>query len=137
MALESGQPSQRWRLLRDATAFQLKLALDGFRDLLLIPISLVAALLSLLTGGGPHSVFYEVVRLGSRTERWINLFGIVRQESAGRDEGIDALVQRFEYLVVEQYSRGGITATAKDRIDQVLDRLERAAGRSSSDNESC
>ena len=137
MAVETAQPSQRWRLLRDATAFQLKLAVDGLRDLLLIPISLVAALLSLVTGGGSQSVFYEVVRLGSRTERWINLFGIVRQESTARDEGIDALVQRFENLVVEQYSRGGVTATAKDRIDQVLDRLEKAAGRSSSDNESC
>ena len=137
MVLESDQPSQRWRLLRDATAFQLKLALAGLRDLLLIPISLIAALLSLPTGGGPHSAFYEVVRLGSRTERWINLFGMVRQQNAGGDEGVDALVQRFESLLVEQDSRGGITAAAKDRIDQVLDRLERAAGRPSSDDESC
>ena len=123
MDAERDSNTQRWLLVRDATAFQLKLAIDGVRDLLLIPVSLVAALISLVTGGGRTSTFYEVVRLGQRTERWINLFGIVRDDHDHSDEGMDAFVQRLELLVLEQYRRGGITATAKDRIDQVLDRV--------------
>ncbi len=116
--------SNRWPLIRDAVTFQVKLALDGLRDLILFPVSLVAALISVLAGGDKHSVFYDVVRLGLRTERWINLFGLVRCEPDDKDPGIDAFMDRLEVMVLEQYQRGGITASTKQSIDALLDRLE-------------
>ncbi len=67
------EPS-RWELLRDVAAFQVKLAIDGLRDLLLSPLSLMAGLI----GGlllGDRKMFYRLVHLGRRSERWINLFG--------------------------------------------------------------
>jgi hypothetical protein len=39
---------------------------------------------------------------------------------------IDAFVARFERTVVEQYERGGVTASAKAAIDRSLDALSRA-----------
>ena len=133
---ESNAGVERWQLLRDAATFQLKLALDGLRDLLLIPVSLIAALLSFMTGGGRSSPFYEVVRLGARSERWINLFGIVREQPVD-DSGMDSLVGQLELLLMEQYRRGGLTAAAKDRIDQLLDRVERAARSNRNNDASC
>lgn len=117
----------RWRLLSDAVTFQIKLAIDGLRDLVLIPISALAALLSLLGVRDSPLEFYNVVRLGKRTERAINLFAVADRDQAQPVEvtTVDRLAQRLEKAVAEQYERGGVTRTAKDAIDQIIDTLER------------
>ncbi len=117
------EPS-RWELIRDVLVFQLKVVTDGLRDLLLGPASLVAAILSLLgVGSRRGSLFYEVLRLGRRSERWINLFGAVEPPEEGDLPSLDSLVGEVERLVVEQVERGGVTASAKDAIDRSLDRI--------------
>ena len=125
--------SSRWQLIRDLAVFQLKLGLDALRDLVLSPISLVAGIVDLVIGGeqaGKH--FYSVLGAGRRTEAWINLFGEVdgvepRGEAEGGAEGasVDAIVERMERLLVEQYERGGVTTSAKIAIDRGLDALGR------------
>ena len=125
--------SSRWQLIRDLAVFQLKLGLDALRDLVLSPISLIAGIVDLVFGGeqaGKH--FYSVLGAGRRTEAWINLFGKVdgvapRGEAEGGAEGasVDAIVERMERLLVEQYERGGVTASAKSAIDRGLDALGR------------
>lgn len=123
---ESHYPG-RWRLLSDAVTFQVKLAIDGLRDLLLIPISALAALLSLLGVRDSPLEFYNVVRLGKRTERAINLFAVADRDQARPVEvtTVDRLAQRLEKAVAEQYERGGVTRSAKEAIDQIIDTLER------------
>lgn len=119
-------------LIRDVLVFEGKLIVDGFRDFLLLPVSLIAGLISLL-GKGPHPgpEFYDLLRLGRRSERWINLFGALDRKSAsapedgkqaGRD--FDDLVSRVESFVVDEYRKGGITAQAKQRLDGALDLLQ-------------
>lgn len=135
MESQPAAASNRWRLIGDAITFQIKLALDGLRDLILFPVSLFAALISLVSGGGDRSLFYDVVRLGERSERWINLFGLVRVGRGRPEEGVDAFVDRLETILLEQHRRGGITTSTKVRIDRLLDRLEAAAGRRSQGND--
>lgn len=122
------QPSS-WMVIRDAGVFQIKLLVDGFRDLMLVPASFVAACISLIrrNDGRPGSHFYRVVSLGHQSERWINLFGALRNAPPGvadRDSfgstDIDDLVARVESFVVNEYRRGGVTAQAKRRIDDAL-----------------
>ena len=48
---EEEQTSTRSELVREAVVFQLKLMADGLRDLVLLPISLIATLIGLLRGG--------------------------------------------------------------------------------------
>ena len=122
----------RWVLIRDVAVFQLKLFLDGMRDAALIPISLFIALLDLL-GVGPRAgrQFYLLLKLGRRTEYRINLFGAAKQADAlasAPRPGVDALVDRLEHLVVQEYERGGITASTKDAVDRALDGLTRRGG---------
>lgn len=117
----------RWTLIRDVAVFQLKLVLDGLRDALLLPISLFVALLDLL-GLGPRAgrQFYGLLEWGRRTEYWINLFGAtdhVRALASPPRPGVDALVDRLERLAVQEYERGGITASTKDAVDRALDQL--------------
>ena len=117
----------RWTLIRDALVFQLKLAVDGFRDFLLMPISLAAAVFDLLrVGPRPGRQFYDLLQIGHKTEYWINLFGAAEHGEAfpvAPHPGIDQLVQKMERLVVQEYERGGITSSAKDAVDRMLDGL--------------
>ena len=118
-------------LLRDAAVLQLKLVMDGLRDLLLVPTSLVAAVLSLVTSrdGRPGPQFHDVLALGKRSEQWIDLFGALPPDhdgGAGPDDGsLDDVVQRMEAFVVEEYRRGGVTKQAKERIDRAFAALNR------------
>jgi hypothetical protein len=128
---KSGDDTDRWTLIRDIAVFQVKLLVDGLRDLILVPVSLVTGLISLLKGGSaPGPEFYDLLRVGRRSEHWINLFGAAeRVHGPAEDddyfaaEDIDRLVARVETFVVDEYQKGGITSQAKERVDQALNRL--------------
>ena len=127
-AAESGG---RWQLVRDIGVLQVKLIVDGFRDLVLVPLSLIAGAVSLLRGG-PE--FYDLLRMGKRSERWINLFGAVEDapakseeaESASEQADLDRVMERIETFVVDEYRHGHITSQAKEKLDRALERLQKA-----------
>ena len=134
---DSPEPAT-WTLLRDVAVLQVKLLVDGFRDLVLVPASLVAGFLSLISssGGQPGPQFYRLLALGKQSESWINLFGAVRnspeamhQDRSFGDMDIDSLVGQVEKYVVDEYQRGGVTAHAKEQIDRALDAIQRRASR--------
>jgi hypothetical protein len=78
-----GEPPSRWVLLRDVAAFQFKLIIDGTRDVLLSPLSLIVALLGLATGR--RDWFYRLLVLGRRSDRWIDLFRAASRISPAPD----------------------------------------------------
>lgn len=141
----SGEPEKiaeqtaadRWTLIRDVAVFQVKLVFDGFRDVVLLPISLIAGLVSLVKGaGGASSEFYDLLKIGRRSERWINLFGAAEhyhgppgEEDQFALDDVDEMVSRVESFVVEEYRKGGVTAQAKERLDNALDRLHKKTRR--------
>jgi hypothetical protein len=113
---------------------QVKLLIDGARDLILVPASLIAGIISLAKteDGKPGSEFYELVSVGKQSERWINLFGAMRnappevqEENRFGDADIDELISKVEGFVVDEYQRGGVTAQAKTRLDKVLEAMRR------------
>jgi hypothetical protein len=131
--IESGEDG-RWTLIRDAAVLQVKLIVDGLRDFLLVPASLVAAVLSVFSAkdGRPGPQFYQLLAMGKRSERWINLFGAIEHAPAelaeneqSNDLDFDELVGKFENFVVDEYKRGGITSQAKQRIDRAIDVIQR------------
>ena len=69
------EPTPRSEVLRDVLVFQVKLWVEGFKDVVLIPLSLGAALVDLLVRRrGGRGVLYAVMRLGDRFERWVDLY---------------------------------------------------------------
>jgi len=131
-----GRVPDRWTLIRDATVFQFKLVVDGLRDLLLVPASIVAALISLVDNedGKPGGQFYRMIALGKQSEGLINLFGAyenapedVKQEYDLGDMNIDDVVERMEAFVVDEYRKGGVTAQAKARLDKIIDAMQQAS----------
>lgn len=131
----------RWTLIRDIGLLQVKLIVDGFRDLLLVPASLIAGLISVVSPGKYEStLFYRLVCIGKQTEGWINLFGAyenapesVRAEYAIKAQHLDDLVDKVETFVVDEYNKGGVTHQAKQKIDKALDDLQKSI-RSSNDD---
>jgi hypothetical protein len=115
--------NHRAALLRNAVVLQLKLVVDGLRDAALIPLALVATALGLMRGGeDADREFRRVIKLGRRSERWINLFG---HETPPRRKGpgssLDQLLERVEAVVVEQHSKGRNSDEARAAIKAALD----------------
>jgi hypothetical protein len=124
----------RRTLIRDVALFQLKLIVDGFRDLLLVPVSLVTGLISLASGDGdkPGNQFYYLLGVGKQSEQWINLFGALENAPADMehvhpfpDADMDAIVGQIETFVVDEEKRGGMTAQARERLNRILETLQR------------
>ena len=116
----------RWGLIRDALVFQGKLLLDGVMDLLLGPVSIVAAIIELIRDERrSEPLFYQVLRYGRRFDRWINLFGAVGEEGSRPEvDTVDSYVAKLEEALYEQHGAGGLTRNTKEAIDRVLDSLQ-------------
>lgn len=86
------QPGKETRsrrgIIRDLLVFQVKVWVEGFKDVALVPLSLGAAFIDLLFGRKPgRGALYGVMRVGDRFERWINLYGPVMAEAKGDVKG--------------------------------------------------
>lgn len=98
----------RWVILRDLVIFQMKLALDGLKDLILAPASIAAAAVDILfPGTTPGSRFYAVMRIGERFDRWLSLFSAADEADPGRDglfgasrAGTGSLLGKLEEIVL-------------------------------------
>jgi hypothetical protein len=98
----------RWVILRDLAIFQIKLVLDGGKDLVLAPLSLAAAAVDLFfPGPRPGHRFYAVMRLGERFDRWLSLFAAADKADALSDglfgasrAGSRSLLGKLEELVI-------------------------------------
>ena len=132
---EEADYPDRWTLIRDVAVLQVKLLVDGLRDLVLVPASLFAGIISLASGSkerpSPH--FYRLISMGKQSEIWINLFKAyehappeVKREHSFAVADMDEFVDKFESFVVDEYQRGGVTRAAKERIDKALNSIHRA-----------
>ena len=133
-AENDNQRSPQWVLLRDLAVLQVKLIVDGFRDIVLLPASIIAALISFsrTEDGTPGPQFYNLLAVGKESENWINLFGALKNADHRVDEAnafgnadMDDIVSKVENFVVDEYKRGGVTAQAKSRIDEALKKMQR------------
>jgi hypothetical protein len=98
-------------LARDFAVFYLKLLVDGFKDLVLVQVALLAFcvdMIFMLTTGSKRSFFYAVLELGERVDLWLNLYtpargaghnpdGLFGESRAGDNTflgGLEELVRR-------------------------------------------
>ena len=112
----------RGELVRNAVAFQLKLMADGLRDLVLMPVSLVATFIGLARGGeNPQREFHQVIEIGRESERWINLFGTHDlPDNPNAIASIDVLFTKVEETLKQQYKASGTSKSAQAEIDEAL-----------------
>lgn len=123
-AMTDPSPGPRARLFRESAVFQLKLIADGFRDAMLIPVSLIATLVGLVRGGeNCDAEFRRVIDLGRRSERWIDLFG--QHKPLGDPDSplgqMDRIIDQVETVVTEQYRKGKSGAEARRAVRDAMD----------------
>jgi hypothetical protein len=109
-----GYPS-RWQLARDVSLFQLKLFLDGLKDLVLVPLSLIAALLGILgMSRQSRRALYTVMRMGQGFDDWVDLYGQANPdkqlEAGGRAGKLDHYVDLAEKAVIDAHARSKASA---------------------------
>jgi hypothetical protein len=115
----------RLQLLTDVAVFQVKLVVDGLRDVLLSPLSIVAAVAGLLTGGDqPERYFQKVIRFGRRSEVWINLFG--EHDGPGTS---DHLVEPLRSRVIDHAQANPWISRAGTHLNRQLDEVNSAVAR--------
>lgn len=107
----AGSPLEvsRGTVVRDLAIFQMKLALDSLKDVVLSPLSLIAGAAVLLVGpeGWAARFFYGLLRIGERYDLWLNLYSAAsRSEVDGLFGGSEAGSPTF-LGEVEQIIRGG------------------------------
>ena len=108
----------RGQIIRDVLIFQVKLWLEGFKDVILMPLSLGAAFIDLLfrggTGGG---ALYSVMRLGDRFERWVHLYAALDEveKRTARENSLDDLLNEAADGIEKTAANGRTEATDVNR----------------------
>ena len=75
-------------IVRDLVIFQIKLLLDGLKDVVLSPLAILAAALDFMSPTARSGRrFYAVLMLGERFDRWLSLFS-VSEKAATHEEGL-------------------------------------------------
>ena len=125
---------ERWRFWRDVLVFELKMFIGNLRDFALMPVSVVAAMIDLVSKGEREgSLFYRVLRWGAHSEEVLNAYSPVRDEvhdlNVNPKYTVDAVVARLEGVLVREYEKGGTAATIKAALDRAIDQLHRETGK--------
>jgi hypothetical protein len=90
----------RKQLIRDVLVLQVKLLLGAARDLALTPVTLTAAAIDLVfSRHQPPRYFHWILRLGERSERWIDTWSAGRQDEEPQRRNVDALLNSVEQIV--------------------------------------
>lgn len=97
--MSSELKQKRGRLIRAVVVLQLKLGLSALRDLVLIPVALIAALFDFVRLREFEPRFFrQVLHLGERSDRYIDVWYHDEPDAAPR-ENVDALLSRVETVV--------------------------------------
>jgi hypothetical protein len=124
------EPRSRTRgaLLRRLVLFQVKLFVDGLRDLILSPISFAVAAIGILFGGrNPHGAFDRLMQAGHQSDQWINLFGY--HQAVRGNPCLEDVLTDLETAVREDHARGGLTAEAERRVRNLAAEIKARASR--------
>jgi hypothetical protein len=98
----------RWVIARDLAIFQVKLVLDGAKDIVFSQLAILAAAADLLFPGEVRGRrFYAVLRAGERADRWLSLYGAAEKAADDTDglfgasrAGSDTLLGKLEAFVL-------------------------------------
>lgn len=76
-------------LIRDFLIFQLKTALDGLKDAIVLPLATIVVVLDVvfIRGRRRGRTFYSLMGACESFDRWLNLYG-ASQKASGSREGL-------------------------------------------------
>jgi hypothetical protein len=113
-------------LVRDVARFQLKLWMEAGRDLVLIPVSLIAAALDLVLSKQQKPRFFrQIIEAGRRSDDWIDLWST--QDVGKPVENVDAVMARVERLLRDPKTGARQARALKRWVELTMARQRRTA----------
>jgi hypothetical protein len=130
---ETPSKNESWPLIRQGIVFQLKLGLDALRDILMSPVSIVLVVADIVMGNNQQqSYFVKLMRLGKKSDHWINLFAVELQsdepneDNVTTDNNVDVWFSKIETVIKEQQENGKLTQAGKDKLQQYFRRANQS-----------
>jgi len=116
----------RTEVVRDTLVLQVKLIVDGLRDLFLMPIVLFASIAGLIFHkNNPGRYTYRVLSYGKMTEKWIGLFEEAQKDTMDPIEldnkSLDELLQKTQVAFESKYINENKKQKLVQRLNTVLD----------------
>ncbi len=106
----------RGKALRQLVIFNVKLALDGLKDMVLLPASLALGILSILTNSkDPASGLHTTMRWGRKFDDYVGLYSAIeKQESSQLDGQLEKAERNVREKVRKRRPSDG-TPTSDDK----------------------
>tara|TARA_R110002153_G_scaffold110189_2_gene251192 strand:- start:19112 stop:19534 length:423 start_codon:yes stop_codon:yes gene_type:complete len=127
---ENSNKPARWPLIRQGIVFQFKLGLDALRDILMSPVSMVLIVVDVVMANNhKQSYFNRLMRLGKKSDHWINLFAVdspngePENNKEAADSNVDFWISKIETVVKEQQVDGKLTQSGKDKLQQYFGKI--------------
>lgn len=127
-ALRTQRKTSRGRLFRRVAIFQFKLFADGLRDIVMSPLSIMAAIAGAISSRDPDVYFDRLMHFGRDTDRWINLFELHDPERRDTTT-LDTIADDLEEAVRRDYAGGGVSAQGAERLRALAQQLRRRGAR--------
>jgi hypothetical protein len=131
---ETPSKHQSGALIRQAIVFQLKLGLDALRDVLMSPVSIILVITDIVMANNhQQSYFLHLMRLGKKSDHWINLFGVElpgevpEDDKATAESNVDYWFAKVEEVIKEQQVDGKLSQAGKEKLQQYFGVINKPA----------
>jgi hypothetical protein len=121
-------------LIRQAIVFQLKLGLDALRDIFMSPVSIVLVITdTIMANNHQQSYFIRLMRLGKKSDHWINLFDVdlgktePRDNEVAADSNVDDWFKKIEEVIKEQQVDGKLSQSGKEKLQKYFRRINQSS----------
>lgn len=143
MAMQEIPSEQNPRpLIRQAIVFQLKLGLDALRDIFMSPVSIVLVITdTIMANNHQQSYFIRLMRLGKKSDHWINLFDVdlgkaePKDNEVAADSNVDDWFTKIEEVIKEQQIDGKLSQSGKEKLQKYFRRINQSSGKQESKEE--
>jgi hypothetical protein len=128
MGKEKIKQHARSEVIRDTLVIQLKLILDGIRDLMLMPLVVIATLSGLLMHSQkPGRYLYRLLSYGKASEKWIGLFDEADKDTMKpldlKENSLDILVKKTQTALESKYINEEKKQKLLNKFNLALDEL--------------
>lgn len=120
--------NSRSEVIRITIVLQLKLIVDGLRDLALMPLVLIATLFGLIKHkDNPGRYLYRLLSYGKASEEWIGLFDEAQRDKMEpvdlKEKSFDELLKKTQQTIESKYIDDSKKQKLLDKFNLALDEI--------------
>lgn len=128
MGKEKLKQQARSEVIRDTLVIQLKLIVDGLRDLMLMPLVVFATISGLIMHSKqPGRYLYRLLSYGKASENWIGLFDEAEKDNMEplelKENSLDELVKKTQAAFESKYINEDKKKKLLDKLNFALDEI--------------